>query len=95
MENFASFADWIYDVQSYILVAGGAEMTKTLVDLDDELIAEAMVAFNASTKKDAITKALTYSVAQSRKEREAALDDLELLADEGAFDFDKLDELDQ
>lgn len=70
-------------------------MSKTLVDLDDDLVAEAMAAFNATTKKEAITKALAYSVAESRKQREAALDDLELLVDEGAFDFDKLDELDQ
>lgn len=70
-------------------------MAKTLLDIDEDLLAEATIALGTSTKKDTVTKALRHAVEGSRTRREQALADLQQVADEGGFDFDRLDELDQ
>jgi Arc/MetJ family transcription regulator len=70
-------------------------MAKTLLDLDDDLLAEATVALGTSTKKDTVTEALRQAVEGSRERRQRALADLQQVAEEGGFHFDRLDELDQ
>jgi Arc/MetJ family transcription regulator len=70
-------------------------VTKTLLDLDDELLAEATIALGATTKKDAVTRALREVVEARRRQRATALAELQRLADEGAFHFERLAELDQ
>ena len=70
-------------------------MSKTLIDIDDDLLAEAAIAFGTTTKKDTVTQALQRGVDEARARRERALERLEQLADEGAFNFDLLPELDK
>ena len=70
-------------------------MAKTLVDIDDDLLEEAAVALRTTTKKDTVNAALRRIVETSKEERLEAYDRLQRAADEGAFDYDKLEELDQ
>jgi Arc/MetJ family transcription regulator len=70
-------------------------MSKTLIDIDDNLLAEAAIAFGTSTKKDTVTEALQRGVDEARARRQRALARLQQLADEGAFNFDLLPELDK
>lgn len=70
-------------------------MTKTLLDLDEDLLAEASTALGTETKKDTVTKALQYAVDEVRARRARALEDLQRVADEGGFNFDLLPELDK
>ncbi len=70
-------------------------MAKTLLDVDEELLAEASTALGTSTKKDTVNEALRQAVEVSRERRRRALEDLQRLADEGAFDFDRVAELDE
>jgi Arc/MetJ family transcription regulator len=70
-------------------------MAKTLVDVDDDLLTEASTALGTSTKKDTVNEALRRAVEASRERRRRALEDLQRIADEGGFDFDRLDELDK
>lgn len=70
-------------------------MSKTLIDIDDDLLAEAAIAFGTSTKKDTVAQALQHAVDEARAKRAEALRQLQQMADEGVFDFDKLDELDR
>ncbi|GAA0229418.1 type II toxin-antitoxin system VapB family antitoxin [Cryptosporangium japonicum] len=70
-------------------------MAKTLLDVDEELLAEATTALGTATKKDTVNSALRLAVEESRARRERALTELQQVADEGGFDFDRLDELDQ
>ena len=70
-------------------------MAKTLIDVDEDLLAEASSALGTSTKKDTVNKALLHAVEASRERRRRALEDLQRLADEGAFDFDRIAELDE
>lgn len=69
-------------------------MAKTLVDVDEELLSEATAALGTSTKKDTINEALRQAVETTRERRRRGLEDLQRIADEGGFDFDRLDELD-
>jgi Arc/MetJ family transcription regulator len=69
-------------------------MAKTLLDVDEELLAEATAALGATTKKDTVNGALRFVVEQSRARRERALAALQEIADDGGFDFDRLDDLD-
>lgn len=69
-------------------------MTKTLLDVDEDLLAEASTALGTNTKKDTVNEALRQAVETSRERRRRALEDLQRIADEGGFDFDRLDELD-
>lgn len=70
-------------------------MAKTLLDVDDDLLEEATVALGTATKKDTVNTALRFAVEESRARRERALAELQAIADEGGFDFDRLAELDQ
>lgn len=70
-------------------------MAKTLLDLDEDLLAEATVALGTATKKDTVTSALQVAVEVSRARRERALADLQQVADEGGFDFDRYPDLDE
>ena len=70
-------------------------MAKTLLDLDEDLLDEATRALGTSTKKETVTEALRLAIAQSRARRTAAVENLQRIADDGGFDFDRLDELDE
>jgi len=70
-------------------------MAKTLLDIDEDLLAEATVALGTATKKDTVTEALRRTVEESRERRRHALEELRRMTDEGAFDFDRLAELDE
>src|SRR5262245_26753083 len=54
---------------------GGGEMAKTLVDVDEDLLAEAMTALGTATKKDTVNQALRFAVEETRARREKALAD--------------------
>ncbi|WP_416966034.1 type II toxin-antitoxin system VapB family antitoxin [Streptomyces sp. Agncl-13] len=60
-------------------------MARTLIDIDEELLAEAAMAFGTKTKKDTVTAALKEGV--ERKKRALALARLAARADEGDFDL--------
>lgn len=60
-------------------------MAKTLIDIDEELLAEAAIAFGTKTKKDTVNAALKESV--ERKKRALALARLGARADAGDFDM--------
>jgi Arc/MetJ family transcription regulator len=70
-------------------------MAKTLLDVDDDLLEEATVALGTTTKKDTVNTALRFAVEESRARRERALAELQAVAEEGGFDFDRLEELDR
>jgi len=70
-------------------------VAKTLLDVDEDLLAEASTALGINTKKDTVNEALRQAVEASRERRRRALEDLQRLADEGAFDFDRIAELDE
>ncbi|MFS8478043.1 MAG: type II toxin-antitoxin system VapB family antitoxin [Micromonosporaceae bacterium] len=70
-------------------------MAKTLIDIDEDLLAEASAALGTVTKKDTVTQALRKAVEDSRQRRRRALAELRRIADEGGFDFDRLPELDR
>ncbi|MGJ5827753.1 type II toxin-antitoxin system VapB family antitoxin [Streptomyces ossamyceticus] len=59
-------------------------MAKTLIDIDEELLAEAAIAFGTKTKKDTVNAALRDGV--ERKKRALALARLAARADAGDFD---------
>jgi Arc/MetJ family transcription regulator len=70
-------------------------VAKTLVDVDDQLLAEATTALGTTTKKDTINAALRQAVEVTRERRRRALEDLQQLADEGGINFDRIAELDE
>lgn len=70
-------------------------MTKTLLDIDDDLLAEATEALGTVTKKDTVNEALRTVVETTRERRRFALEDLQRMADEGAINFDRIAELDE
>jgi Arc/MetJ family transcription regulator len=70
-------------------------VAKTLVDIDDELLDEATTALGTATKKDTVNEALRQAVELSRERRRRALENLQRMADEGAFAFDRIAELDE
>jgi len=70
-------------------------MTKTLIDIDDDLLAEVAREFGTTTKKDTVTASLRRTADQARERRLRALDQLQAAAADGAFDFDRLAELDE
>lgn len=63
-------------------------MTKMLVDIDEEILAEAADEYGTRTKKDTVNTALRETVARRRRLR--ALNGLVDLAAEGAIDVDML-----
>ena len=70
-------------------------MTKTLLDVDDDLLEEATAALGTSTKKDTVNEALRLAVETIRGRRRQGLESLRRIAQEGGFDFDRLAELDE
>ena len=70
-------------------------MAKTLLDLDENLLAEAAAALGTATKKDTVTLALQKVSENARTRRAAAMEDLLATADAGGFDYDRLEDLDQ
>jgi Arc/MetJ family transcription regulator len=59
-------------------------VAKTLIDVDEQLLADAAVAYGTKTKKDTVAAALREGV--ERKRRAIALARLAAKADAGAFD---------
>lgn len=70
-------------------------MTKTLLDLDEALLAEAAATLGTKTKKDTVTLALQKVSEDARARRASAFQDLLKVADGGGFDYDRLADLDQ
>lgn len=70
-------------------------MAKTLLDLDEDLLAEAAAALGTRTKKDTVTVALQKVSEDARARRARALEDLLAVADADGFDYSRLDDLDQ
>jgi Arc/MetJ family transcription regulator len=70
-------------------------MAKTLIDVDDELLDEASVALGTATKKDTVNEALRRAVEATREQRRQARENLQRLAADGAFDFDRIAEFDE
>ena len=70
-------------------------MTKTLLDVDDDLLDEATAALGTSTKKDTVNEALRLAVDTIRERRRQGLASLRRIAEEGGFDFERLPELDR
>lgn len=66
-------------------------MTKTLVDVDDDLLADVMAKSGAKTKKQAINEALSFYARAQDKSPEEAWRDLFAMADEGLIDLDSLE----
>lgn len=65
-------------------------MTRTVIDLDDQLVADVAKALGTSTKKETVNTALR-EVLESRR-RALALTRLRAVAAEGAFDLDVLED---
>ena len=63
-------------------------MSRTVIDLDDELVAEVAQALGTRTKKDTVNTALR-EVLENRR-RAMALTRLREAAEEGAFDLELL-----
>jgi len=70
-------------------------VAKTLLDLDEDLLAEAAATLGTRTKKDTVTVALQKVSEDARARRASALADLLAVADSGGFDYSRLDDLDQ
>jgi Arc/MetJ family transcription regulator len=70
-------------------------VAKTLLDLDEDLLAEAAAALGTRTKKDTVTVALQKVSEDARARRARALEDLLAVADADGFDYSRLDDLDQ
>ena len=70
-------------------------MTKTLIDIDDDLLAEVAREFGTTTKKDTVAAALRQTAELARERRLRSLDQLRAAAAAGVFDFDRLAELDE
>nr|WP_282547613.1 type II toxin-antitoxin system VapB family antitoxin [Streptomyces rochei] len=69
---------------------GGASRTRTVIDLDDQLVADVAKALGTSTKKETVDTALR-EVLENRR-RALALTRLRAAAAEAAFDLDLLED---
>ena len=65
-------------------------MSRTVIDLDDELVAAVAQALGTSTKKDTVNSALR-EVLENRR-RALALTRLRAAADEGAFELEMFED---
>lgn len=65
-------------------------MARTVIDLDDELVADVAKALGTSTKKDTVNTALREVLVSRR--RALALTRLRAAADEGGFDLELLED---
>ncbi|MFG1709515.1 type II toxin-antitoxin system VapB family antitoxin [Nonomuraea sp. M3C6] len=64
-------------------------MTKTLIDLDDEALAEAAMLLGTSSKKDTVNAALREII--DRRRRAAAVARMRAMVAEGEIDFSAID----
>ncbi|WFE36622.1 type II toxin-antitoxin system VapB family antitoxin [Micromonospora sp. WMMD975] len=60
-----------------------------LLDLDEDLLAEATVALGTRTKQETVTEALRQAVKSSRERRRRALADLQEVCEGNGFHFDR------
>lgn len=67
-------------------------MTKTLIDLDDEALAEAAKLLGTSSKKDTVNAALREII--DRRRRAAAVARMRAMVAEGEIDFSTIDRSD-
>jgi len=70
-------------------------VARTLLDLDEALLAEAAIALGTSSKGDTVTLALRRVVDDARAWRARGLAQLVDVADSGGFDFARLEEFDR
>jgi Arc/MetJ family transcription regulator len=77
-------ADPVTDILGAAVVYKGVVVTKSLIDLDDEALAEAAVLFGTKTKKDTVNTALREAAQRLRRAR--ALARLTEIAATGQFD---------
>jgi Arc/MetJ family transcription regulator len=70
-------------------------MAKTLLNLDEDLLAEAAATLGTKTKRDTVTLALQKVSEDARARRASALRDLLAAADADGFDYARLEDLDQ
>jgi Arc/MetJ family transcription regulator len=71
-----------------VISAGGRAVSRTVIDLDDELVADVAKEFGTRTKKDTVNRALR-EVLENRR-RALALTRLREAAADGAFDLEFL-----
>ena len=64
-------------------------------EIDEELLVEAQRQLGGSSRNEALNVGLRLLVAQARARRLKAFDELQRMAAEGAFDWDRLEELDE
>ncbi|WP_238012237.1 type II toxin-antitoxin system VapB family antitoxin [Dactylosporangium sp. AC04546] len=63
--------------------------------IDEELLAEAGRGLGTTSRNEILNGVLRDYVERKRQQRREALERVRKLADEGAFDFDRIDEVDQ
>ncbi|MET7400685.1 type II toxin-antitoxin system VapB family antitoxin [Dactylosporangium sp. NPDC005572] len=63
--------------------------------IDEELLAEAGRGLGVTSRNEILNGVLREYVERKRLQRREALERVQKLADEGAFDFDRIDEVDQ
>ncbi|WP_168801571.1 type II toxin-antitoxin system VapB family antitoxin [Glycomyces buryatensis] len=68
-------------------------MTKTLVDVDDELLADVMAKSGANTKKQAINEALEYYREAQQTGPQTAWNNLRRMAADNTIDLDEVERL--
>lgn len=68
-------------------------MTKTLVDVDDDLLADVMAQTGARTKKQAINEALEFYREAQRTSPQTAWNNLRQMAADGTLDLDEVERL--
>lgn len=66
-------------------------MGKTLIDVDEELLAKAMSATHSTTKKEAVNKALALSIEADRENRIRAIKSMQQMAQDGLLDFSEFE----
>jgi Arc/MetJ family transcription regulator len=71
-------------------ITGGCAMARTVIDLDDQLVADVSKALGTGTKKDTVNAALR-EVLDTRR-RALALTRLQDAAADGAFDLELLED---
>jgi len=69
--------------------------TETEEEIDGELLAEAQRQISAPSLNAAINEALRRLVDQEREKRRAALERLQRMHDEGLFDYNRLEAVDE
>lgn len=69
-------------------------VSRTVIDVDDEMLAKAQKQLGTKTKRDTINRALAYAAAITADDRRRAFEWLQEHADE-VLDFDYLAELER